>query len=234
MRGHLVLLIGDVVETDDSYISFSYYSLASFEPQRMVCIEATSRVCVIVFAWAFHCASGEYCCDRGQSTIGKCARSCIGEPCEDDNHCGSDESCCDRGQSAIGKCARSCVRKSCTRVNHCASGEYCDGDEKKCFSTHVPRNLCFSDVDCCHGLCCVFNETRKIKRCFTTCIGQPCNSVDDCSTGQCCDDDKKCKSTRNCDRESKRRWKLVVSVGIPVTVIVIIAIAWLYHVVVSS
>ena len=220
----------------------------------MACIKKTSCFCVIFLALSAVCS--QYCCDRSRTS---CGYRCIGEPCIIHNHCGRSEYCCKgtcaltdcpfcsseedctSGEFCCGvegahgrKCAKSCVEISCTSALDCASGEYCDGDEKKCVSTHVEGNLCYSDGDCGHGHCCVFNVTRKIKRCFTSCIEQPCNSTDDCSTGQCCDEDRKCKSTRNCDTESKRRWKLVVSVGIPVAVIVIIAIAWLYHVIISS
>ncbi|CAB4023238.1 host cell factor 1-like isoform X5 [Paramuricea clavata] len=199
----------------------------------MACIKKTSYFCVIflvlfsqVQAW---CTSSTFCAQsRGESCCdGKCSLNC--PSCTSDRDCLLGGFCCGLDGAPNRQCARSCIGMLCISDRHCASGEYCDYEHKTCAGTRVEGDLCFSDGDCSNGHCCGSND----KQCLANCIGQPCNSYHDCSTGQCCDDDKICK-TRNCDTERKRDWQLVVSIGAPIFLLVIFAMAWLYHVLRSS
>ena len=84
---------------------------------------------------------------------------------------------------------------------------------------------CNNDEDCASGKHC---SGTYHKVCSRTHTAQACYTNGDCSTGQCCDDDRKCASGA-CDskKESKSEsnnitiWLLVVGLVIPFTVVIV-------------
>ena len=136
----------------------------------------------------YRCAYGESCCSDG-----KCAASCVGKTCDATSDCATGETCCDRAKGT-GKCASSCIGKSCKYESHCATHEYCCGNAylRECAKSCVGVS-CKHDSQCAPGEHCSGKFYKYyFKVCSRTHTAQACYTNGDCSTGQCCGDDRSC------------------------------------------
>ena len=108
------------------------------------------------------CDSDEYCCRKKKPTLlnlgDNCAESCIGKNCDTDDDCGEPNVCC---------ISNKCVDRGCPGCTK----------NSDCYSTALDKHVCCKKTFS-------FNETL----CGDDCIGQTCNSNDDCAAGrgECC------------------------------------------------
>ena len=189
-----------------------------------------------------------FCCRNTQTSRTKrCGVNCIGQYCVTSDDCGLQTECCGiRNRCTTYGCASQCrTNADCNAETYCCRkhsitersvclpnciGEFCRSDsdcggKQECCSplrhctTYGCRHECLSNKNCPNNtFCCIKGHSFDKNSCRTTCLGESCQSDQDCGQlGLCCDADHLC--SENCRREKARQlggWiiaTIVVTVG---------------------